>query len=313
MFATTDAETAWAFLDATYGARLGINTTVATTDFRHARSDGGTFSVDDYQVPADWRFDSDPLNALVLVQATRGRIEVGCGDDHQYLAPGDVVVRTHGPDLPCSGRAHDTELRIVTLSERSFVEATGGVYDELDGPLRLPSREPRSRALAQAWKRTVTYLTDDVLANPEARAEPLVMSNAERMLAAATAAAFPRTAAPGEPSDRSDATPPLLRRAVAYIESHPDADIGVADIAAAVHVSPRALQYAFRRHLDTTPVAYLRQVRLDHAHQDLRRADPSDGDTVASIALRWGFLHQGRFARLYRDAYGTSPGHTLRQ
>jgi transcriptional regulator GlxA family with amidase domain len=85
----------------------------------------------------------------------------------------------------------------------------------------------------------------------------------------------------------------------------------VADIADAVRVTPRAVQYMFRRHLDITPLQYLRRLRLHCAHQDLLAADPTI-DTVAGIAARWGFAHTGRFAALYRQTYGQSPHTTLR-
>ena len=35
-------------------------------------------------------------------------------------------------------------------------------------------------------------------------------------------------------------------------------------------------------------------------------------DTVAAIALHWGFANPGRFAVDYRAAYGRSPSQTLR-
>ena len=70
--------------------------------------------------------------------------------------------------------------------------------------------------------------------------------------------------------------PPILRRAVAFIQDNADADIGLEDIAAAVNVSPRSVQYAFRRHLSTTPLEYLRRVRLDRAHRELKAADPAN-------------------------------------
>ncbi|MCV7021542.1 helix-turn-helix transcriptional regulator [Mycolicibacterium aichiense] len=84
----------------------------------------------------------------------------------------------------------------------------------------------------------------------------------------------------------------------------------MADIAAAINVTPRAVQYMFRRHLDTTPMAYLRRVRLDRAHRDLLAADPAH-DTVSAIATRWGFAHTGRFSQVYRAEYGESPSVTL--
>ncbi|MFF4186177.1 helix-turn-helix transcriptional regulator [Streptomyces sp. NPDC001691] len=112
-------------------------------------------------------------------------------------------------------------------------------------------------------------------------------------------------------TDRRDAHPAALRRALDHIDDHADQPVTVAEIAAAAHVTVRALQYAFRRHLDTTPLAHLRRVRLSHAHQALLDADPGKGHTVTEIAARWGFYHPGRFATIYRDCYGRSPHHTL--
>ena len=69
---------------------------------------------------------------------------------------------------------------------------------------------------------------------------------------------------------------------------------------------------AFRRHRDTTPLAYRKRVRMERAHCDLPAADPLAGDTVAPIAARWGFTQAGAFSVDYRRVYGCSPSHTLR-
>lgn len=114
------------------------------------------------------------------------------------------------------------------------------------------------------------------------------------------------------PRDRADATPVTVRRAVAYIEANPDLEIGVADVARTAHVSVRALQLAFRRHLDTTPMAYLRRVRLDRVHADLAAADPSK-TTVTAVTALWGFHAVGRFSADYRNTYGEYPRDTLRR
>ncbi|MGH3675509.1 MAG: helix-turn-helix transcriptional regulator [Mycobacterium sp.] len=103
----------------------------------------------------------------------------------------------------------------------------------------------------------------------------------------------------------------MLREAIAFIHENADADIGLEDIAGAGNVTPRSVQYAFRRHLGTTPLEYLRRVRLDLAHRDLQAADPAR-DTVTAIAGRWGFAHAGRFSLAYKAAFGTPPSATLR-
>ena len=99
--------------------------------------------------------------------------------------------------------------------------------------------------------------------------------------------------------------------AKAFIDDNAHRDIALDDIANAVYVTPRSVQYMFRKHLDCTPIAYLRQVRLHHAHQDLLSGTRST-TTVTTVASRWGFGHAGRFAVYYRQVYGQSPHTTLR-
>lgn len=84
------------------------------------------------------------------------------------------------------------------------------------------------------------------------------------------------------------------------------------DIAAAASVTTRSIQLAFQRHLETTPMAYLRRVRLDHAHRQLQAADPAR-DTVTAVARQWGFSSASRFAAHYRAAYGVPPSHALQR
>ena len=112
-------------------------------------------------------------------------------------------------------------------------------------------------------------------------------------------------------AELSATQPRTLRRAIAFIHENAQQDIGLSDIAAAISVTPRSVQYIFRRHLGTTPLEYLRRVRLDRAHRDLQAADPAV-DTVMAIAGRWRFGHPGRFSIAYREAFGTPPSQTLR-
>jgi transcriptional regulator GlxA family with amidase domain len=85
----------------------------------------------------------------------------------------------------------------------------------------------------------------------------------------------------------------------------------VADLAAVAGVSVRSLQESFRRYVGMPPMTYLRHLRLAHAHEQLRQADPAL-HSVTDIAHRAGFTHMGRFAADYRARYEVSPRETLR-
>ncbi|MEH3139735.1 MAG: helix-turn-helix transcriptional regulator [Mycobacterium kyogaense] len=157
------------------------------------------------------------------------------------------------------------------------------------------------------------HIKHSVAANPCAAQSPLVLGNARHYLAACVLAAFPTTAhLDPTPLDRHDSSPALLRRAIAFIDSNAQRDISMVDIAGAVYVTPRALQYMFRKHCHCTPTEYLRRVRLSHAHAELAAGDRS-AVRVAEVAARWGFSHSGRFAVYYREQYGESPHTTLRR
>ncbi|MFC3229346.1 AraC family transcriptional regulator [Marinibaculum pumilum] len=113
----------------------------------------------------------------------------------------------------------------------------------------------------------------------------------------------------GDAADAGAALPRQVRRAEAFIMANLEQALALEDIARAAGVSMRGLQQGFRDHRDTTPMAFLRDARLERAHRDLQSAAP--GCNVTAVALRWGFAHLGRFAQVYRARYGCSPGQTL--
>lgn len=111
--------------------------------------------------------------------------------------------------------------------------------------------------------------------------------------------------APGSPGRR------VVRRSLDYIEQHLSEPVTMTDIAAHVGASVRSIQSGFREELGTTPMAYLRDRRLERTREELTDADPADGVTVTAVASRWGFNHLGSFAGMYRKRWGESPSETL--
>jgi transcriptional regulator GlxA family with amidase domain len=85
----------------------------------------------------------------------------------------------------------------------------------------------------------------------------------------------------------------------------------VAELAAEVSLSVRSLQEGFRRSLDSSPMAYLRHLRLEKVHEELATAAPGMA-SITEVAARWGFVHLGRFAAAYRSEYAERPSDTMR-
>lgn len=101
-----------------------------------------------------------------------------------------------------------------------------------------------------------------------------------------------------------------ITRAAALMRKRPDEPWSVAALAQSVHLSVRALQYGFERDFNTTPMAYLRTLRLHNAREALLMS-PAGSTRVREIAISCGFKHMSRFAAAYRAAYGEPPSTTL--
>jgi len=136
--------------------------------------------------------------------------------------------------------------------------------------------------------------------------DPLVESLIHGLLLVADHPFSQALAAPAQPG-----RPAAVRDAMDIIEAGPHLPLTTSTLAKQCHVSVRSLQEGFRRHLGASPMAYLRVVRLQRAHRDLRLADAAHS-TVACIAHRWGFTHLGRFAAAHKRMYGETPLQALR-
>ncbi|RFS82088.1 helix-turn-helix domain-containing protein [Actinomadura spongiicola] len=85
-----------------------------------------------------------------------------------------------------------------------------------------------------------------------------------------------------------------------------DPNLSPAAIAAAHRISVRYLYKLFESE-DMTIGAWIRRQRLQRCHRDL--ADPLlAARPVHAIAARWGIIDRAHFTRIFRTAYGMTPG-----
>ncbi|OMC25733.1 hypothetical protein A5739_22055 [Mycobacterium colombiense] len=175
--------------------------------------------------------------------------------------------------------------------------------------------EPIMQTTTQAvrsWIAMVSVFTEQLFRPRSVLHEPMVgmpfVDSVVRGLLLATDHAY-RTTLAGE---APEPPPRAIGAAIEVIEAEPDRPWTVSTLASRSCVSVRSLQQGFQRHLGTTPMAYLREVRLRRAHQALLESDPSTA-TVASVAYRWGFSNLGRFAAAHTARYREPPVETLRR
>ena len=104
--------------------------------------------------------------------------------------------------------------------------------------------------------------------------------------------------------------PRMLRHAEEYMRGNLHLPIMIEDIAQAAGTGVRNLQASFRERYGRTPMAVLRDLRLERAWQDL--SNPVPQTTVTDVATGLGFFHLGRFSEQYRKKFGCTPIETLR-
>jgi AraC-like DNA-binding protein len=94
-----------------------------------------------------------------------------------------------------------------------------------------------------------------------------------------------------------------------HIEANWNKPITVEALAAVTGGSARSIFKAFKETRGSTPMAFVKNVRLEHARRMLQT--PEDKTSVLGVAYACGFLNSGHFARDYRIAFGELPSATL--
>jgi AraC-like DNA-binding protein len=308
-FRTADPQAARRFFAGAYRPGWRITDFSSRSAVTHRRRQASLIRIDEVVLQGRVSLEVPPGEDVVVIQPRAGSLTVTGGP---FIGDRPLLV-AHG--LPCAMQVNGARFDVVTIAA-DVLDKVGVDRDAsfAQQPQFLDWR-PRSGAAVRAWRRALDYATA-TLASPDSVQQPLIVAALAPLLAAALLECFPSTVTEHEAgeADESDESkvPESLKDAVSFIHRNAGDDIGINDVAAAVHLTPRAVQYLFRRQLDTTPTEYMRRVRLNRAHQDLV-AGTRSRVTVTEIAQRWGFAHTGRFAVLYRQTYGQSPHTTLRQ
>lgn len=220
----------------------------------------------------------------------------------------------YGTGVPADLMLSDDCDQLGLMMPRATLEATLErlLDQQLDEPLRMEFLLDLTAGPGRLWRGPLRMLLEDLAQlDGDSRShiadrhlEAVVL---ERLLLAQlhnyTEAMNRQTRSPGQP---------VVRRAIELMEDRPEEPWTVISLATETHVSVRTLQHHFQQELDVSPTAYLRGVRLRSVRQALLHPTRED-TTVASVAKGAGFLHQGRFAALYRATYGESPSATLRR
>jgi AraC-like DNA-binding protein len=273
----------------------------------------GPITIGEFIYDTDVRIDFDePRASYHVCVPLNGRVESRYRG--QLLTSTPALAAIYRPDARVNvtrfpGGSRHLQVKIDQLAVDRALETLCHVA--LDLPIDFDAVLPVQAGAAQDWVRLLVMVhrqlqCPDPLLGHSLVWDPLVESLIHGLLLVADhpySRALAGPAAPGRPG--------VVRDAMDIIEAGPHLPLTTSTLARQCHISVRTLQEGFRRHLGMSPMAYLRVVRLQRAHRDLRSAD-ADHSTVACIAHRWGFTHLGRFAAAHKEMFGETPLHVLR-
>lgn len=251
------------------------------------------------------------LDSFYLVQLPLdGTARIRCGSQDVYSSPDTASILN--PHEPTRMRwQHDNRQLMLWIPrhslERRLEEHLG---EALKAPLSFDVALSQREGMTRSWCRMLIDLADNIdqCGADWLRFRPTVAGLEDCLIRGLLQLhRHNYSARLNQPQDA--ALPRHVQRAIDYIETHVEDAISVGDIARAACVSVRALEEGFRKHCDSTPLVYLRDVRLDRVRKALSSATPGS-DKVAVLAHRYGFAHLGRFSAYYKARFGETPSQT---
>ncbi|HKC27708.1 MAG TPA: AraC family transcriptional regulator [Jatrophihabitans sp.] len=234
------------------------------------------------------------------------------GGNEVCTAPGYAAVYMPGApaDLRWSADTHEVCLMLEPTELEDELARLAGQCPKR--PLVFAERMDLNSPGGQAWMRVL-----DVISREAERADglldyPLISRRLEQLLIDGLLVSHQHNHSELLTEEPTTVAQRAARRVVEMMQERPHHPWSVSELAQQVSVSARSLHQEFRRLTGTTPMAYLRDIRLQCAYDELRTADPEVA-TVTTVAHLWGFAHLGRFAASYRQRFGELPGETLKR
>jgi AraC-like DNA-binding protein len=271
---------------------------------------------------ARYRMDFLPLSGHGFAAINHGGAmhvdSLGSNDDYLLLfcPSGTGVVQYGGEEFELSGRlgfaynpGQSFQARFSEQNEQFVIKLSAEVVGRhSDGglPILKPQVDLDAPAM-QPWLAMVRALLSSPGMLDLARSKRMIAANLEDLLTLLLLEGHPHQE---QTLRRSVAlAPATVRRSEEFIRQNAAKPLNLAMIAAAVDVPQRTLLEAFRRFRDTSPMKFVRDVRLDAVRRRLANGDAPC--TVAEAAVEFGFGHLSRFSQEYRRRFGEKPSETV--
>ncbi|MDY0248613.1 MAG: AraC family transcriptional regulator [Pseudomonas sp.] len=247
-------------------------------------------------------------NFVLLQMPIRGEENIELDSERVLCTPQKGVI-INSQTKTVINHSANTEKLIIRI-DHSLLENTCQqiLGRTLRDKLELDAVMPLNTPAGIRWLGMVSWIYD-YLSEVE-NLSPLMASQIESNIVMMLLSNQPHNYSAELLSDTPSLAPFFIKRVELYIEENAHEPISINDMAEYAGVSSRSLFTSFRRYRNTSPMRYLKEVRLRYVHEELQRA-VLGSETVTAVAFRWGFSHLGHFTTDYKRRFGESPSETL--
>ena len=275
----------------------------------------GPLTVGDIGFGADLRLRFGELGAYHVDLPLTGRLAWRQGNGETMVsAEQEGAIFLPSGDTVLDRWSDDCRILAIKIERRALERQLARMLDApVTAPIRFNRRMDVTNGAGRTWARLARVLSADAAEAGGLANHPLIGDRLHETLLSGLLLSVDHQYRErlDNAGQQPNPTPRSVRRAMEAMQAHPEEPFTMARLAEIAGVSQRSLQKGFQRYAGTSPMSYLRDIRLGRVHDELRRVEPTEA-TVAEVALRWGFAHLGRFAGAYRARYGEPPSRTLR-
>jgi AraC-like DNA-binding protein len=269
----------------------------------------GGVSLNRLKYGADVEIEPGPLDDFYLIQMplsghamiTSGNQKVGADTDLGcVISPSDSTVMHWSADCD----------NLMVRIDRALVDrAIGALSGRLEPETVRFQLGFRWRECAP-WSCLVQYLNDCASQPFDVFQYRLMVAQIEQLVVSTLVSAQPHDMRESKSARCTAVLPRHVKRVQDYLRANAAEPVTADQMAIVAGVSLRSLYAGFKDYCGVSPMQYLRTIRLESARKDLLNEPDCN---IASIAMRWGFGHLGRFSIEYKERFGESPSQSVRR
>jgi AraC-like DNA-binding protein len=257
---------------------------------------------------------SAPLRSYYLLYLPiTGRIRVESDGQKTDVLPGEIIVVN--PFNSYTLHKMDDSVQLTLKFDRTKLEIylNALLGHSPMGPISFESDQALKYRNCENLIRIISLVEADLFAGPGMYKDEVSGRIAEKLLLDMLLRQVPNNYSKNLFISQSSLAPYYVKKALDYIHENAHHHITMLNLAALSDISERALYDGFRNFRNTSPMAYVKNIRLDRVRAELIgiRCGATQRRKITEIAGDWCFSHMGNFSKDYKQKFGETPTNTM--